>query len=119
MLGCGSSGPELAPVTGVVTSEGKPLAGVMVEFFPEEGVTSTGLTDSEGRYSLKYNDEEGAVVGNHKVQLTPGMGGVAIMDPNSEEMAPPMQEAPKTVSLKDKVTVITGKNTIDLKIPIE
>jgi hypothetical protein len=116
LAGCGSGGPELAPVTGVLTSEGKPMPSAMIEFFPEEGVTSTGITDAEGKYSLKYNDEEGAIIGTHTVQVTVGLPQTSI-DPDSTEMAPPVMEPPKTVVLAEKVTVEAGENSIDLKFP--
>ena len=92
------------------------MPSAMIEFFPEEGVTSTGITDAEGKYSLKYNDEEGAIIGTHTVQVTVGLPQTSI-DPDSTEMAPPVMEPPKTVVLAEKVTVEAGENSIDLKFP--
>ena len=80
--GCGGSDePELGVVTGEVIQAGSPVPGALVEFFPEAGVTSTAITDSEGKYSLRYNDREGAIVGTHQVQVTPGASAdIVIVD---------------------------------------
>ncbi|QDT95125.1 carboxypeptidase-like regulatory domain-containing protein [Gimesia aquarii] len=117
LTGCGNSGPELGVVTGVVFENGSPISGAMIEFFPEEGITSTGITDEEGKYSLKYNDRVGAVVGRHSVQITPGMAAITNPDLESNQEAPPMKSPPKTIILPEKITVESGKNNIDLKLP--
>ncbi|MEM9701584.1 MAG: hypothetical protein AAF907_03980 [Planctomycetota bacterium] len=81
LVGCGADGPpELAPVTGVVSIDGEPAAGVKVRFLPrrQEGdkplATSEAITDELGRYELRYLDGDappmGAAVGDHYVLLT-------------------------------------------------
>jgi glycine/D-amino acid oxidase-like deaminating enzyme len=74
--GCGS--PRIAPVSGVVTLNGKPLAGAIVSFQPikeDKGPgkalpTSSGTTDENGAYTLKTTtDQEGALVGRHTVSI--------------------------------------------------
>lgn len=118
ITGCGGdSGPELGAVTGVVFDNGSPISGAMIEFFPEEGITSTAVTNEEGKYSLKYNDRMGAVVGVHSVQITPGMGAIMNPDLESNTEAPPMKAPPKTIVLTEKITVESGENNIDLKLP--
>jgi hypothetical protein len=79
LAGCGgdavvNSGP-LVPVTGqVLLSEGKPLAGGTVYFYPKEsGPTSSGETGSDGKYSLKTTDgRDGAPAGEYKIRILPG-----------------------------------------------
>ena len=116
--GCGGSDePELGVVTGEVIQAGSPVPGALVEFFPEAGVTSTAITDSEGKYSLRYNDREGAIVGTHQVQVTPGASADMAPDPSSDQVAPPLMEPPQTVVMPDKVTVTTGENLIDITLP--
>ncbi len=60
LAGCGPSSdvPKLAPVHGVVTMDGKPLANATVRFIPESGRPSVGVTDEQGRYELNYTDEQ-------------------------------------------------------------
>lgn len=117
--GCGS-GEEvvvLGLVTGVVTDNGAPVGNAIVEFFPDDGRTSVGTTNAEGVYSLKYSDEDGAVVGACRVQITPGAGtGAASEEQGSDVMAPPMEAPPSIVSLPDKVTVAKGENKLDFEI---
>ncbi len=69
--GC-AGGPQFAEVEGTLTKGGTPLKNVRVEYWPEtSGPKSTGVTDDQGRYTLKTEDGRtvGAVVGPHKVVL--------------------------------------------------
>jgi hypothetical protein len=65
--GCGESVPppdfqtNLVEVTGAVTLDGKPTAGIQVGFVPREGIAAktggtvriaNGITDAEGKFSL-------------------------------------------------------------------
>src|SRR5262245_45808699 len=64
-------GPELAPVSGRVTLDGKPLDLAEVSFLPEAGRASHGVADSSGHYELRYTrDQMGALVGQHTVRIT-------------------------------------------------
>ncbi len=77
-LGCGSS-KKLAPVSGVVKLDGKPLAGAAIMFEPVENdngpnmqpTTSGGKTDDNGAYTLESSTgDKGAIVGKHKVRIS-------------------------------------------------
>ncbi len=65
----GSDAPDVVPVAGVITSQGKPLANWNLTFYPEgSGGPSYGKTDAEGKFQLTYNDgRPGAVPGPHNV----------------------------------------------------
>jgi len=76
LVGC-KEGGSLAPVSGVVTLDGKPLPGIRVTFYPEPaegnsspGPYSTAVTDGEGNFSLvdRYGNA-GAMVWRHKVEF--------------------------------------------------
>jgi hypothetical protein len=63
----------------VVTLDGKPLAGAVVNFQPapepavlEPGVASSGVTDASGRFTVAqiYPEVTGARVGRHRVSVT-------------------------------------------------
>jgi len=69
--GCGGESadvPDLAPVSGTVTLDGEPAAGVAVFFSPRSngedpkertsGTGATGATDSNGKYTLKHRSGE-------------------------------------------------------------
>jgi hypothetical protein len=65
--GCGS-GPKIAKVTGTVTYLGNPVPGLVLHFVPAEGRASWGVTDQDGRYTLRYDRKtEGVTLGTHKV----------------------------------------------------
>jgi len=70
--GCGVR-VERGEVEGELRGDGKPLANVLVTFVPDQGagpkaVPSSGLTDAQGRFRLRAEDQrEGAVVGPYRV----------------------------------------------------
>jgi hypothetical protein len=69
--GCRKSGPELAPVSGRVTLNGKPLEKADVVFQPDNGKSpASGRTDAEGRYELAYKrGVMGGPVGQNTVRI--------------------------------------------------
>ncbi len=79
LAGCGGNEFDLAPVSGRITLDGKPLPGADVVFQPFEsnagtvnvGPGSFGHTDEQGNFTLKTMEgEAGAVVGKHHVTVT-------------------------------------------------
>lgn len=77
LSGC-SSGPAIAPVSGVITLDGKPYDKAVVSFQPigtkenpTPGVGSSAYTDENGRYELvlQGGDRKGAIVGRHRVRI--------------------------------------------------
>ncbi len=124
--GCGSDG-NLAPVKGIVTLDGEPLAGARVEFdpAPEEGIrgkstgsASYGKTDSSGRYTLQYTHEkQGALVGKHTVRIT--TRGMTV-DADGKEVLVPERLPPK-YHLDSELTreVTPGSNTFDFPLSLE
>jgi hypothetical protein len=75
LLGCGKS-YKLAPVSGQITLDGRPLAHAEVRFVPAGGQDfpySVDETDELGHYELHLGiepDIQGAVVGEHRVEIT-------------------------------------------------
>jgi hypothetical protein len=68
--GCNGSGLDLAPVEGIVTYNGTPLADAGVLFKPAQGPFAMGVTDAEGRFTLTTANEEGAIIGDHQVAIS-------------------------------------------------
>lgn len=75
--------PAVYPVTGTVTLNGKPVAGVAVTFSSENAPRSaSGKTDDNGKYWLTtYNFKDGAVAGEHQVVITKFATQNATSDP--------------------------------------
>jgi hypothetical protein len=71
LAGCGESGPQVAPVSGRVTLDGKALELADVVFQPDGSQrASYGRTDSDGRYQVMFKrGQEGAIVGEHTVRI--------------------------------------------------
>lgn len=71
VAGCNRGDPKFASVHGVIRLDGEPLAGAVVEFDPENGSPSYGITDPYGRYTLRFNHQQtGALIGRHTVRIT-------------------------------------------------
>lgn len=69
LSGCGG-GLATATASGVVLYNGKPLPGASVIFVPEQGgPASTGLTGSDGSFTLTMNNGSGALIGKHGVAV--------------------------------------------------
>lgn len=87
--GCGGSKFEFASVEGRVVLDGEPVSEAKVIFMPattnekgESGPYSQGVTDANGHYELRTQDEaarSGAVVGRHRVIVSTKQ---ARLDPN-------------------------------------
>lgn len=71
ITGCGR-GSNTAPVSGLVTLDGKPIAGAAVLFMPVEGgVPGRAATKDDGTFSLTtFKDDDGALVGRHRVAVS-------------------------------------------------
>jgi Carboxypeptidase regulatory-like domain len=74
LTGCSnSSRPPTYPVTGTVTSQGKPVAGAAITFVPtgNEGEAASAITDSEGKYALTtWQAGDGARPGQYRVKVS-------------------------------------------------
>jgi hypothetical protein len=69
--GCAKS--DVAPVTGRITLDGKPLGSAMVLFQLEGKSAASSGTDKDGRYELVYKrGVMGAPVGTNRVTILPG-----------------------------------------------
>ena len=132
VAGCGVSNPnlpEVVPVSGAVTLDGAPAAGVNVTFIPigsTAGGASYGATDAGGKYELKSNDgRPGAVVGEFKVVCSKWVmpdgsdyvgvpGGPSPMKAGAKELLPAKYSEEYQTALK--ATVPPGGGTIDLEV---
>jgi hypothetical protein len=70
LAGCGSDGPQMAPVRGRVTLDGQPLPEASVVFQAPGTAPSGGYTDKSGNYELIYKrGVKGALIGMHRVTI--------------------------------------------------
>ncbi len=127
VVGCGGAPgdqPDLGTVTGTVTMNGQPLSGVMVVFSPENGRSSMGQTDAEGKYELEYvGDTKGAKVGQHSISITTAQndsseeegGGGEEGGAPSKETIPPAYNTQTTLTEEVK----PGENIINFTLTTE
>lgn len=112
--GCGQNdGQPLGQVTGVVTIDGKPVKGALLEFVPEApgGSTAYGNTDDSGRYTMFFGqNRKGAVIGRSLVRITSDdRVSVDGKDYERKELFPPKYNAKS----EQYVDVKAGKNEFD------
>lgn len=87
LIGLAGCGPKYAPVTGVVTLDGKPVEGASVTFLSDDGKTTAfGNTDASGNFTLSTGEIAGAIAGNYKVVVVkaPKVVGGAEMSPGGD-----------------------------------
>jgi hypothetical protein len=70
VAGCNRSGLDLAPVEGVVTFNGSPVAEAGIMFAPQHGPTAMATTDAEGKFTLTTANHDGALIGAHRVSIS-------------------------------------------------
>ena len=117
-VGCGR--PNMAKVSGTVTSQGSPVADAIVQFVPTKGPGAAGRTDTEGQFSLTtLKPGDGAFLGAFRVTVQPFVPG---NDPdNPRPPPPPRSDIPDRYRTVDKTpitaeVVVGKKNIIDFTL---
>ncbi len=104
--------PPLGTVSGTVTLDGQPKAGLRVLFSQPGFRSSGGFTDQNGYYELKYlRGTMGAAVGTHSVRI----------DPVTKEGEKTQKQLPVKYNRKTELTakVEPGSNVIDFELQSE
>ena len=121
--GCGKSdGPQVIPVTGTVTRNGKPVANAFLNFKPVQGRPSWAITDARGKYALEYDaTTKGAVIGKHTVWVTQPISAAEGMGPEdqpkiSADLSSILEKYGKEDSTPLKVEVKVDRPVIDLQL---
>lgn len=129
LAGCGQSGPAMAPVSGTVTFNGKPLSDAQVMFAPRSGGRpALGRTDQQGCFQLTtLHANDGALVGDHAVTIakfatkapsssgaSPNSAGILNVQAVRQSLIPERYSSENTSGLN--ATVVSGKNTFSLEL---
>jgi hypothetical protein len=114
-VGCGSGSetPPLAPVSGMVSKGGVPVAGAIVSFLPKSGGRpSSATTQADGTFSLMYlANMPGAPIGRHKVTIEI----VSVPSSDKPNAAPPPPKPP--FAWPEEVEVHSGENSLQFTLP--
>lgn len=102
--------PEIGSVTGKITVDGQPRAGLMVTFQPPAGRPSYDTTDEEGNYELQYNsDTAGAKIGSNLVTISTA-------DDEGEDYSSGEEEKPDAIPAKyNTLASENAEMTVDVK----
>jgi len=72
LAAAGCRKPEIVPVSGRVTFEGRPVPQAILQFQTESRPMASGGTDADGRYSLSTKRPgDGGYLGRHRVMIVP------------------------------------------------
>jgi len=123
-LGCSGKDYSVAPVSGVVTLNGKPLPNAAVQFLPtgkgNPGPPSSSImnTDDDGRFELQFPDQtKGAVVGKCQVLVSTRRVLSKPNDPDTtEEISPEL--FPDAYKTSPYVFEVPRGGTKDAKIDL-
>ncbi len=114
--GCGDSGlPPLAPVSGHVTLDGKPLAKAQVYFNSEGGIgrTASAMSDENGYYELRYTSSSaGSQLGPHHVTISNLRFNPNNPNDSGREVLPKRYQATGAI----KVDITDGPNVHDFEL---
>jgi hypothetical protein len=120
ILGCGAKGPKLAPVTGKVTFQGKPVESGMVRFSnPQAGIDIMALLQPGGTYSVRMAKGDGLPEGSYSVAVLPPrivapVGTMKMPPVPPRPDIPPKYREPATSGLT--LTVKPEANTLDINM---
>lgn len=91
--GCNrGDGLERAPITGLLTVQGQPLPGALVQFIPSEGTPgqgAIGISDEQGKFTVisSRQQDEGVPPGEYSVRVS------RLMNPDGSFVPPHAPEA--------------------------
>jgi hypothetical protein len=112
LVGCGATeddGIKLVKVTGTITADGKPLAGVLVSFLPLMGSPSfapaTGESGPDGSYTLYCKNRAGAAPGKYKVIVAPAKSA-PVADPERDIL----KNDPTRLEFERKAALTKGRS---------
>jgi hypothetical protein len=110
--GCGSKHPDIVPVSGTVTIDGKPLTLGAVTVSPQGHRPSTGTIDENGRFILScFEPGDGVLKGTHLATVA----AVEAVSENSNRWHAPKEYANR---IKSGLWVTIDGPTDDLKIEL-
>jgi len=111
--GCGTKGPVLIPVSGVVTLDGKPLPNVAVWFEQQKGMNhGVGTSNEAGHFEIATHKlGKGVTPGQHRVLVH---GGVSESPSKTTWMAPKEYSIFDTSGLSVEVTPKQNTFTFEL-----
>lgn len=93
VAGCGepTGDPPTAATTGVVTYQGKPVAGAVVSFIKEGASRSgVGVTNTDGKFTIStFANNDGAIIGDNLVTVVKKTGAItSSTNPNPQATTP-------------------------------
>lgn len=122
LSGCGSSGPEMASVSGKVTYNGQPVPKGTISFqtTDPDGRNATGMIQPDGSYELQTEQPgDGALLGNYRVSISAREEEEILMYIPKKPVKPKLlipekYENPATSNLTAAVT--SGSNTHNFEL---
>lgn len=108
-------------VSGIVKLDGRPLSGAYVQFAGDDGISSSGMTDANGRYELRFDSNQiGIPPGKKTVQVrTNYQSGETDITVENEKAAPPSQTEKIPAKYHDESTLTADVSNSKLQFDFE
>ena len=125
LVGCGDSGPKLAPVSGIVTLNGKPLEGAVVTFEPDasvkDGIPANDVTGPDGNYRAFTKGRVGVMPGKYHVVVTKSLIDEAKIRPEFKDdpFMAQLSLGPPETRTKEQRKKQQIEGTFDREVPPE
>lgn len=116
LAGCGGDGIKRAPIVGLLTLEGSPLANASIDFTPQgktEGIGAIGTSDSQGKFEVisSRKGHEGIPPGEYTVRVS------LFMNPDGTPLPRDATQADNPFAYEAIPTPYSGANS-PLKVTI-
>jgi len=120
VAGCGKKTPPIAPVTGAVTFQGKPLPGrAVIHFTTEEGFGSSCELQPDGTFLLGSEYGKGIPPGKYLVSIAPPIPSPldtkAPVQPNYEYIPKKYRDFPTSNFSAEVIADGSNHFTFDMK----
>lgn len=129
--GCGGDGLERAPITGIVTVEGTPLASALVQFLPQPGTPGEGAlgsSNAEGRFEVisSRDEDDGIPPGEYVVRVSRLMdadGSTIPVEAPQADFPDAVESVPAPYStinspIKIQITAEGGEVKVEIPVPL-
>lgn len=120
LAGCGKKGPDLHPVTGLVTFQGAAVHDAQVVFEnATQGIYLTAITNAEGKYQVRTIDGEGLPAGEYRIAVRPAPSDEVGLtkDPGVRKDIPDRYRKSSTSGLS--ITVTESPSTVDIAMEMK
>lgn len=116
LIGCSRTAPDLAPLSGTVVLDGRPLERGLVQFVPESGTGPAAVGSiAGGRFVAETAGQRGAMPGRYRVRIEARALPVDETDTLPKSLIPARYGNPSTSGI-GYVVVASQDNVVEIAL---